>query len=108
MSSRTSSAGRRPRTTYRAGLTRDLVFRTAVRVADEGGIAAISMRKLAQELGVEAMSLYHHVADKEQLLDGMVEVVLSEINARVAEIDPPPGSSALNWKTAVRRRILTA
>src|SRR5215471_1195902 len=98
MSSRTSSAGRRPRTTYRAGLTRDLVFRTAVRVANESGIAALSMRKLAQELGVEAMSLYHHVADKEQLLDGMVNLVVSEINARVAEIDPPPGGAARAWK----------
>jgi len=89
-------------------LTRDLVFRTAVRIADEGGIAALSMRRLAQELGVEAMSLYHHVADKEQLLNGMVGLVASEVNARVAEIDPPPGGSAPNWKAAVRRRILTA
>src|SRR5215813_1551407 len=97
MSSRTSSAGRRPRTTYRAGLTRDLVFRTGVRIADEGGIAALSMRRLAQELGVEAMSLYHHVADKEQLLNGMVDLVASEVNDRVAEIDPP-GGSAPNWK----------
>src|SRR5262252_9164033 len=102
MSSRTSPPGRRPRAAYRAGLTRDLVFRTAVRVADEGGIAALSMRKLAQELGVEAMSLYHHVADKEQLLNGMVDVVANEINARVAAIDPTPGGSALLWKAAVR------
>jgi AcrR family transcriptional regulator len=98
----------RPRATYRAGLTRDRVFRAAVRIADEGGIAALSMRKLAQALGVEAMSLYHHVADKDEVLDGMVDVVVSEINARVAEIGAPPGGTDSNWKTAVRRRILTA
>jgi AcrR family transcriptional regulator len=94
--------------TYRAGLTRDRVFRAAVRIADEGGIAALSMRKLAQALGVEAMSLYHHVADKDEVLDGMVDVVVGEINARVAEIGAPPGGTDSSWKTAVRRRILTA
>ena len=57
------------RTTYRAGLTKAQVFRAAVRVADDGGIAALTMRKLAHELGVEAMSLYHHVADKDEVLD---------------------------------------
>ena len=98
----------RTRTTYRAGLTRDLVLRTAVRIADEGGIAAVSMRKLAQELGVEAMSLYHHVADKQQLLDGMVDVVVSEINARLTELGAHPHRSAPNWRTDVRRRILIA
>src|SRR6266496_2464174 len=98
----------RPRATYRAGLTRDRVFRTAVTLADEGGIAALTMRNLAQELGVEAMSLYHHVADKDEVLDGMVDVVVSEINARVAELDAPPGGADSAWKTAVRQRILTA
>jgi AcrR family transcriptional regulator len=49
-------------------------------------------QRLAQELGVEAMSLYHHVADKNEVLDGMVDVALGEINARVAEIGMPPGS----------------
>jgi AcrR family transcriptional regulator len=98
----------RPRATYRAGLTRDRVLRAAVRIADEGGIAALSMRKLAQELGVEAMSLYHHVADKDEVLDGMVDVVMSEINARVAELGAPPARTDSNWKTAVRRRILAA
>src|SRR5262245_65387866 len=83
----------RSRTTYRAGLTRDLVFRAAVRVADRDGIAALTMRKLAQELGVEAMSLYHHAADKDEVLDGMVDVVVSEINAHVAEIARPRGET---------------
>jgi AcrR family transcriptional regulator len=97
-----------PRTTYRAGLTKDQVFRAAVRVADEGGIAALTMRKLAQELGVEAMSLYHHVADKDEVLAGMADVVVSEISARVADIGAPPGGADGNWKTAVRHTILAA
>jgi AcrR family transcriptional regulator len=98
----------RPGTKHRAGLSKDRVFRAAVGVADEGGLAALTMRRLAQELGVEAMSLYHHVADKDEVLDGMVDVVVSEINARVAEIGVPPDAADWNWKTAVRRRILTA
>jgi AcrR family transcriptional regulator len=96
------------RTTYRAGLTKDQVFQAAVRVADEGGIAALTMRKLAQELGVEAMSLYHHVADKDEVLAGMVDVVVSEISTDVAEIGTPPGGAGGNWKTAVRHTILAA
>jgi AcrR family transcriptional regulator len=97
-----------PRTKHRAGLSKDRVFRAAVDVADEGGIAAVTMRGLAQDLGVEAMSLYHHVADKDEVLDGMVDVVVSEINARVVEIGAPPDGPGRNWKTAVRRRILAA
>ena len=96
------------RTTYRAGLTKDQVFRAAVRVADEGGIAALTMRKLAEELGVEAMSLYHHVADKDEVLAGMVDVVVREISTRVAEIGTLPGGDGGNWKTAVRHTILAA
>jgi AcrR family transcriptional regulator len=96
------------RTTYRAGLTKDQVFRAAVRVADEGGIAALTMRKLAEELGVEAMSLYHHVADKDEILAGTVDVVVSEISTRVAEIGTLPGGAGGNWKTAVRHTILAA
>ncbi|MET9520512.1 TetR/AcrR family transcriptional regulator C-terminal domain-containing protein [Streptomyces sp. NPDC002994] len=83
----------------RAPLSRDRVLRAAVALADEIGIEALSMRKLAQELGVVPMALYKHVANKDQLLDGMVDVV-------VGEIDPPaPGS---DWKSAVRQRILSA
>ena len=84
------------------------MFRAAVSVADRGGIAALTMRALAQELGVEAMSLYHHVADKDEILAGMVDVVVSEINGRVAEIGAPPDGAGRSWKTIVRRRILTA
>ncbi|MET9887985.1 TetR/AcrR family transcriptional regulator C-terminal domain-containing protein [Streptomyces sp. NPDC006430] len=83
----------------RAPLSRDRVLHAAVALADGIGIEALSMRKLAQELGVVPMALYKHVANKEQLLDGMVEVV-------VGGIDPPaPGS---DWQSAVRQRILSA
>jgi len=99
----------RPRATYRAGLTRDRVSQAAVDLADEHGIGALTMRNLAQVLGVEAMSLYHHVADKNEVLDGMVDVVVSEIHARVAESDgASAGGADSTWKRVVRHRILTA
>lgn len=83
----------------RVQLSRDRVLRTAVALADNGGIDSLSMRNLAEELGVVPMALYKHVASKEALLDGMIDVV-------VAEIDPPvPGAE---WKSAVRHRILSA
>jgi AcrR family transcriptional regulator len=83
----------------RAPLTRDAVLRAAVAYADRDGIEALSMRRLGQELGVEAMSLYNHVANKEDLLDGMVDVV-------VGEIEPP--AEGARWKARLRRRILSA
>ena len=86
-------------TTRRGTLSRDLVLRAAVALADEEGIEALSMRHLAQRLGVVPMALYKHVANKEELLDGMVDVV-------VGEIDPPLESA--DWRTAVRARILSA
>ncbi|MFC0844138.1 TetR/AcrR family transcriptional regulator C-terminal domain-containing protein [Streptomyces noboritoensis] len=80
-------------------LNRERVLRAAVALADESGIESLSMRRLAQELGVVPMALYKHVANKEQLLDGMVDTV-------VGEIDPPePGS---DWRGVVRQRILSA
>src|SRR5690242_16843298 len=84
---------RRPR------LNRERVLRAAVALADKAGIEALSMRKLAEELGVVPMALYKHVAGKEELLDGMIDLV-------VGEIDPPAGDA--DWKTAVRQRILSA
>lgn len=96
---------RSPQTTSRKRLSKDLVFRAAVGLADESGITAVTMRRLAEQLEVEAMSLYHHVAGKDEVLNGMVDVVVSQINDRVAEIRPTRGRS---WKTAVRQRILTA
>jgi AcrR family transcriptional regulator len=83
----------------RVRLSRDRVLRAAVALADTAGIESLSMRKLAQELGVVPMALYKHVANKEELLDGMVDVV-------VGEIDPPVHGT--DWKSAVRQRILSA
>ncbi|HJQ72132.1 MAG TPA: TetR/AcrR family transcriptional regulator C-terminal domain-containing protein [Actinomycetota bacterium] len=83
----------------RAPLTRDRVLSTAVGLADQEGIEALSMRKLAHALDVVPMALYRHVKDKDELLDGMLDVV-------VGEIDPP--RSNVEWKTAIRERILSA
>jgi AcrR family transcriptional regulator len=83
----------------RTPLNRERVLRAAVALADESGIESLSMRNLAERLGVVPMALYKHVANKEELLDGMVEVV-------VGEIDPPP--RGVEWKDAVRQRILSA
>lgn len=87
----------------RIPLSRDRVLRAAIAVADAGGIGALTMRKLARALGVEAMSLYYHVANKEEVLDGMVDALVGEINSLVEPID-----SSRGWKQAMRDRILTA
>jgi AcrR family transcriptional regulator len=90
----------------RQSLSRDLVLLAAVTLADHEGLAALSMRRLGQELGVEAMSLYHHVANKEALLDGMVDAVVGELNA---EVGPGGGGDAeRDWAAALRARVLTA
>src|SRR3954469_11882008 len=83
----------------RERLNRDRVLQAAVALADRSGIDALSMRGLAQDLGVVPMALYKHVADKDELLDGMVDVVLTEIDA------PDP---TLDGKTALRSRLLSA
>jgi AcrR family transcriptional regulator len=88
-----------PNATSRAPLSRERVLGAAVALADRGGIGALSMRKLAQELGVEAMSLYHHVANKEAILDGIVDVVFGEIEL-------PSGD--VGWREAMRRRAVSA
>jgi len=87
------------RSRERAPLTRERILGTAVALADGGGVDSISMRRIAQELGVVPMALYKHVANKDELLDGMIDVV-------VAEIDPP--IEGVDWKTAMRERILSA
>ena len=89
----------------RIPLSRDRVLRAAVQLADDAGIEAVTMRKLAAELGVEAMSLYYHVANKEQLLDGMVDIIIGEIEADNGGFDVPRD---VYWKTAMRERILNA
>jgi len=75
------------------------VLHAAIELADEGGIEALSMRRLGQRLGVEAMSLYNHVANKDDLQDGIVELVLGEIEL------PPDGAG---WKEAIRRTAISS
>jgi AcrR family transcriptional regulator len=82
----------------RAPLTRDRVLRDALRLADREGIESVSMRKLGQALGVEAMSLYKHVADKEDILDGLADLV-------IGEVELPPAD--LEWKPALRRTAIS-
>jgi AcrR family transcriptional regulator len=83
----------------RAPLTRQAVLHAAVRLADEHGSAALSMRRLAQTLGVEAMSLYNHLRNKDDLLDGIADLV-------VAEMAPPAIGG--DWKAALRARSMSA
>jgi AcrR family transcriptional regulator len=82
----------------RVPLTRERIFEAAVALADERGVEALTMRGLGEKLGVEAMSLYHYVANKDELLDGMVEVVFSEIELPTTDVD---------WKEAMRRRAIS-
>ena len=83
----------------RAALTRERVLEAGIRLADAGGVESITMRKLGRALGVEAMSLYNHVANKDDLLDGIVDIVLDEFEL------PEAGS---DWETAVRRTASSA
>ena len=83
----------------RVPLSRDRVLRAAVAIADNEGIESLSMRRLGEELRVVPMALYKHVANKEQLLDGMIDVVVGEIDCPVRGAD---------WKSAIRQRILSA
>ncbi|MEV4757312.1 TetR/AcrR family transcriptional regulator C-terminal domain-containing protein [Micromonospora sp. NPDC049559] len=96
----------RPGTEPRVPLSRERVLTAAVALADEGGVESLTMRRLADRLGAEAMSLYYHVAKKEDVLDGIAEVVVDEINETVERIDVP--SHGADWKKAVRQRILAA
>lgn len=91
--------GRRRDGASDAGLTKRRVIEEAVRLADREGVAGLSMRRLAGELGAGAMSLYHYVASKDELLDGMIDVVFEEI-------DLPPADA--DWRTAMRRRSTSA
>jgi AcrR family transcriptional regulator len=83
----------------RAPLSRERVLRAAIALADESGLESLSMRKLAHALGVEAMSLYRHVASRDDILDGLVDLVIGEIEI------PAKGA---NWKTAMRQRARSA
>jgi AcrR family transcriptional regulator len=86
-------------TTTKIPLSRERVLAAAVALADREGIDAISMRRLSSELGVVPMALYKHVANKEELLDGMLDVVVAGF---------PPPRTDVGWKEAVRERILAA
>lgn len=83
----------------RVPLSRDRVLRAAIELADREGIEALSMRRLGQQLGVEAMSLYNHVANKADLLVGLADIAGSEIHLP---------STADDWRTAMRRRAISA
>lgn len=83
----------------RRPLTKDRILRAAVALADRSGLDSLTMRQLGGELGVEAMSLYKHVANKDEILNGIVDLV-------VGEIDIPEAGS--DWKTAMRERAVSA
>ena len=87
-----------PRPKARDPLTRERVLRAAVDLADREGIQALTMRNLARELGAEAMSLYYHVDNKEAVLDGVVEVIMDEINKAVGLVEGPPATE--DWKSS--------
>lgn len=86
-------------TAPRTPLTRERVLAAAVTLADEGGVEALSMRRIGQQLGVEAMSLYNHVDNKDDILAGIVDIV-------VGEIELP--ATGLNWKAALRTIAISA
>ena len=83
----------------RVRLSRDRVLREAVALADEGGLSALTIRSLAQALGAKPMSVYYHVANKEEILDGIVDLVFEEIEL------PTIGG---DWRTEMRRRAHSA
>ena len=83
----------------RSALSRDRVVEAAVRVADDGGLSAVSMRNVAADLGVEAMSLYHHIANKDALLDALVEWIFTEITLPAPDVP---------WRQAMRERAAAA
>jgi AcrR family transcriptional regulator len=82
----------------RAPLSRERVLRAALALADMGGIESLTMRKIGQALQVEAMSLYNHIANKDDILDGIVDLVFSEISVP---------SNRVDWKMAMRQRALS-
>ena len=85
----------------RVPLTRERVLEAAILLADEGGVESISMRKLGQSLGVEAMSLYNHVANKDAILDGIADQVLKQI-------DLPGSAAGTDWEQAIWRCAVSA
>jgi AcrR family transcriptional regulator len=93
-----------PQVEVRIPLSRERVLRAAVGLADEAGIESLTMRRLAERLGSEPMSLYYHVANKDALLDGVADLILGEIIDATSKIEISSG----DWKTVLRQRILAA
>ena len=83
----------------RVPLSRERVLQTAIAIADSSGSSALTMRSLAQALQVKPMAVYHHVANKEEILDGIIDLVFSEIDLPPADVD---------WKAAMRQRAIAA
>jgi AcrR family transcriptional regulator len=90
-----------PSATPRVPLSRERILLAAIALADEGGLESLSMRKLAQALGVKAMSLYNYVTNRDDILDGIVDIVVSEIEL-------PDRSDGADWQAAMRRRAISA
>lgn len=85
--------------TKREPLSRERLFAAAIAVADAGGIGALTIRSVAAELSVQPMSLYHHVANKEAIIDGIIDVVFGEIDLPPTDVD---------WRSALRQRAHSA
>jgi AcrR family transcriptional regulator len=83
----------------RPPLDKDQVLRAAIAIADQGGLQSLTMRKLSEDLDVEAMSLYYHVANKEEILDGMIDIVMGDIHL--------PAENA-EWRSEMRKRAISA
>jgi AcrR family transcriptional regulator len=79
-----------------------------MRLADAEGLAAVTMRRVASELGVEAMSLYYHVPGKDQLFDGLIEAILTEIDSAIDTQTGDRSAAGQDWRTALRQRCLLA
>lgn len=92
--------------TKREPLSRERLLAAAVEIADSEGVGAVTMRRVSAAVGVEAMSLYHHVPGKEGLLDGLAETVGAEVAEQIRIIEETAGS--LDWQATLRRRFLTA
>lgn len=93
------TGGAHPNSQPRTPLSRERVLHAAIAVADEEGLESLTMRRLGRHLGVEAMSLYKHVAGKDEILDRIVDIVVGEIDLPSAEAD---------WRTAMRERAISA
>ena len=90
----------------RKPLTKDRLLAASVAIADAEGVASVTMRRVSAAVGVEAMSLYHHLPGKEALLDGLVDTVSAEIEELVRIVEESGGQ--MDWQQTLRRRFLTA